>query len=68
VSAPPGYRSILMSDQSIGTPARGSFGHTHHTYYNIASIHAALGREEPAFKRLVADLEQTYSALKIQRL
>jgi DNA-binding SARP family transcriptional activator/tetratricopeptide (TPR) repeat protein len=25
-------------------------------------------REEPAFKRLVADLEQTYSAIKIQRL
>ena len=25
-------------------------------------------REEPAFKRLVADLEQTYTALKIQRL
>ena len=25
-------------------------------------------REEPAFKRLVADLEQTYSALEIQRL
>jgi DNA-binding SARP family transcriptional activator/Tfp pilus assembly protein PilF len=78
----------------------GSFGHTHHTYYNIACIHAVLGdtrtamawlertvntgfacwpffrvdpyleslREEPAFKRLVADLEQTYAALKIQRL
>jgi hypothetical protein len=24
--------------------------------------------EEPVFKRLVADLEQTYAALKIQRL
>ena len=77
-----------------------SFGHTHHTYYQIACIYAVLGetdtamawlersvdsgfacwpffrvdpyleslREEPAFKRLVADLEQTYSALKIQRL
>jgi tetratricopeptide (TPR) repeat protein len=77
-----------------------SFGHTHHTYYDIACIHAVLGetdtamawlersvdtgfacwpffridpyleklREEPAFKRLVADLEQTYTALKIQRL
>ena len=77
-----------------------SFGHTHHTYYNIACVHAVLGetdtamawlersvdtgfacwpffridphleslREEPAFKRLVADLEQTYTALKIQRL
>jgi hypothetical protein len=77
-----------------------SFGHTHHTHYNIACIHAVLGdpvasmawlersvqagfacwpffrrdpyleslREEPAFQRLVADLEQTYSALEIQRL
>jgi Tfp pilus assembly protein PilF len=77
-----------------------SFGHTHHTYYGIACIHAVLGdtatamawlersvdtgfacwpffrldpyleslREESAFKRLVADLEQTYTALKIQRL
>jgi len=77
-----------------------SFGHTHHTHYNIACIHAVLGetdtamawlersvntgfacwpffrldpyleglREEPAFKQLVADLEQTYTALKIQRL
>ena len=77
-----------------------SFGHTHHTYYNIACVHAVLGdtdkamawlersvdtgfpcwpffridphleslREEPAFTRLVADLEQTYTALKIQRL
>jgi Flp pilus assembly protein TadD len=77
-----------------------SFGHTHHTYYNIACIHAVLGetdtamawlersvntgfacwpffrvdpylkslREEPAFRRLVADLEQTYAALEIRRL
>ena len=77
-----------------------SFGHTHHTYYNIACVYAVLGetdkamawlersvdtgfacwpffridphleslREEPAFTRLVADLEQTYTALKIQRL
>jgi eukaryotic-like serine/threonine-protein kinase len=77
-----------------------SFGHTHHTYYNIACIYAVLGdtdkamawlertadtgfpcwplfkidpylenlREGPAFTRLVADLEQTYGALKIQRL
>ena len=77
-----------------------SFGHTHHTYYNIACVHAVLGetdkamawlersvdtgfpcwpffridrhlenlREEPAFTRLVADLEQTYTALTIQRL
>jgi TolB-like protein/Flp pilus assembly protein TadD/predicted Ser/Thr protein kinase len=77
-----------------------SFGHTHHTYYNIACVYAVLGnadkamawlersadtgfpcwpffridphlenlRDEPAFRRLVADLEQTYAALKIQRL
>jgi DNA-binding SARP family transcriptional activator len=77
-----------------------SFGHTHHTHYNIACIHAVLGdpgsamgwlersvdggfacwpffrldpnlqslREEPAFTRLVGDLEETYTALKIQRL
>ena len=81
------------------TPPRSS-GHTHHTYYNIACVHAVIGetdkamawlersvdtglacwpffridphleslREEPAFTRLVADLEQTYTALKIQRL
>ena len=77
-----------------------SFGHTHHTYYNIACVYAVLRdvdkamawlersadtgfpcwpffridpyldnlRDEPAFTRLVADLEQTYTALKIQRL
>jgi adenylate cyclase len=77
-----------------------SFGHTHHTWYNIACVYAVLGdtdkamawlersvdtgfpcwpffridphlanlHEEPAFVRLVADLEQTYGALKIQRL
>jgi serine/threonine-protein kinase len=77
-----------------------SFGHTHHTYYQIACVYAVLGetdnamawlersvdtgfacwpffridpylenlREEPAFKQLVADLEQTYSRLEILRL
>jgi non-specific serine/threonine protein kinase len=77
-----------------------SFGHTHHTYYNIACVYAVLGetdkamawlersadtgfpcwpffridphlehlRQEPAFIRLVAGLEQTYTAFKIQRL
>ena len=30
---------------------------------NLANL-----RKEPAFTRLVADLEQTYTALKIQRL
>jgi DNA-binding SARP family transcriptional activator/TolB-like protein len=77
-----------------------TFGHAHHTYYQVACVHAVLGetdtamawlersvdsgfacwpffrldpyleslREEPAFKRLVADLEVTYSGLNIKRL
>jgi eukaryotic-like serine/threonine-protein kinase len=77
-----------------------SFGHTHHTYYQIACVYAVLRethkamewlersvdtgfacwpffridphlenlREEPEFKRLVADLERKYTALVIQRL
>ena len=77
-----------------------SFGHTHHTYYSIACIHAVLGdaekamawlertadtgfpcwpffkidphlqnvRQEPAFVRLVGDLEATYTAIRIQRV
>ncbi len=77
-----------------------SFGHTHHSYYQIACVYAVLGdkdkaiawlersvasgfacwpffladpfletmRAEPAFKRLVGDLEQTYSTLEITRL
>jgi DNA-binding SARP family transcriptional activator len=77
-----------------------SFGHTHHTHYQIACVYAVLGetetamawlgrsvdsgfgcwpffrvdphleslREEPAFKRLTAELELTYTALKISRL
>ena len=76
-----------------------SFGHTHHTYYQIASVYAVLGetdkamawlersvdtgfacwpffkidphleplREKAEFKRLVADLEYKYTALKIQK-
>jgi tetratricopeptide (TPR) repeat protein len=76
-----------------------SFGHTHHTYYQIACVHAVLGetvkamawlersvetgfacwpffkidphleslREIAEFKRLVADLESRYSALRIQK-
>ena len=77
-----------------------SFGHAHHTYYQIACVHAVLRerhkamewlersvhtgfscwpffridpnlenlREEPEFQRLVADLEDKYTAQKIQRL
>lgn len=77
-----------------------SFGHTHHTHYQIACVYAVLRetekamawlersadtgfpcwsffridphleslREEPEFKRLVADLEDKYTALKIERL
>ena len=77
-----------------------SLGHTHHTYYQIASVYAMLGdsdtamawlersvntgfacwpffrvdphlanlREDPAFTRLVADLERTYSAIEIARV
>lgn len=77
-----------------------SFGHTHHTSYQIACVYAVLRetekamawlersadtgfpcwsffridphleslREEPEFKRLVADLEDKYTALTIQRL
>jgi TolB-like protein/Tfp pilus assembly protein PilF len=84
--------------QALDSPR--SFGHTHHTHYNIACVHAMLGdtdtamawlercadtgfpcwpffridphlenvRAQPAFIRLVADLEQTYSALEIHRL
>jgi tetratricopeptide (TPR) repeat protein len=75
-----------------------SFGHSHHTYYQIACVHALLGntdkamawlersvetgfacwsffrldphleslREKAEFKRLVNDLEQTYTALMIE--
>ena len=84
--------------RALDTPQ--SFGHTHHTYYNIACIYAVLGeadkaiawlertadtgfpcwpffridphlekvREMPRFTRLVADLEETYTTLDIQRL
>jgi DNA-binding SARP family transcriptional activator/Tfp pilus assembly protein PilF len=77
-----------------------SFGHTHHTHYQIACVYAVLGetdtaiawlersvasgfacwpffrldphleslRAEPAFERLVAELETTYGGLQISRL
>src|SRR4029078_6728712 len=95
-----GEADLAMDCVRRALDAPRSFGHTHHTHYNIACIHAVLGetdtamaglersvkrgcacwpffrldpyleglREEPAFKQLVADLEQTYTALKIQRL
>jgi hypothetical protein len=76
------------------------FGHTHHTYYQIACTYAVLGdahkamawlercaetgfpcwsffkvdphlrilQNAPRFQRLVADLKNQYSALRIQRL
>jgi TolB-like protein/tetratricopeptide (TPR) repeat protein len=77
-----------------------SFGHTHHTYHQIACTYAVLGdapkamawlercaetgfpcwsffnvdphlrslQDAPRFQRLVADLKNRYSALRIQRL
>jgi eukaryotic-like serine/threonine-protein kinase len=77
-----------------------SFGHTHHTYYQIACVYAVLGqsdkamawlersvetgnacwsffrldphleslRQQPAFDRLVGDLEREFTALEIRRL
>jgi tetratricopeptide (TPR) repeat protein len=77
-----------------------SFGHTHHTYYQIACVYAVLGhsdkamawlersvetgnacwsffrldphleslRQQPAFHRLVGDLEREFTALEIRRL
>jgi DNA-binding SARP family transcriptional activator len=84
--------------RAIDSPT--TLGHTHHTYYNVAAIHAVLGdaeramawlqrtvntgfpcwpffrldpylgnlRDHAGFQRLVTDLEQTYTALDIQRL
>ena len=77
-----------------------TFGHAHHTYYQVACVYAVLSdkekamawlersvdtgnpcwpffrldphlenlREEPAFERLVADLERKFTALEIRRL
>ena len=84
--------------QSLDFPR--SFGHTHHTYYQIACVYAVLGdkdkamawlersvdtgfpcwpffkvdphlenvRQKPEFERLVAELNQKYAALRIERL
>jgi tetratricopeptide (TPR) repeat protein len=83
--------------RALDTPR--SFGHTHHTYYQIACAYAVLHetdkamawlersadsgfpcwpffqvdphleslREQPAFRRLVAQLQDQYTALKIER-
>jgi len=85
------------AERSKGAGVPSSLGHTHHTYYYIAGVHAVLGdtdkamawlersvdtgwacwpffridphlenlRETLPFKRLVADLEQTYTAIVI---
>jgi serine/threonine-protein kinase len=77
-----------------------SFGHSHHTYYQVANVYAVLGETEkalawlersvdtgfacwpffrrdphleslwllPAFERMVADLERTFTAIEIRRL
>src|SRR6058998_3538025 len=77
-----------------------SFGHNHHTFYQVAGVYAVLGdtekatawlersvetgfacwpffrvdphlaslRAEPAFERLVADLERKFTAIEIRRL
>ena len=77
-----------------------SFGHTHHTYYQIACVYAVLGdsdkamawlersvdtgfpcwplfkldpnlaniRQKPEFERLVGDLEEKYTALRIEKM
>jgi hypothetical protein len=41
---PPRYETATLAWSHFDTP--GSFGHTHHTYYNIACIHAVLGETE----------------------
>ena len=91
-------RALQCVRDTLDSP--NSFGHTHHSYYQIACVYAVLGekdkamawlersvasgfacwpffradpflenvREEPAFKRLVAELEQAYTGLDIKRL
>jgi TolB-like protein/predicted Ser/Thr protein kinase len=95
-----GQPDLALQCVSRALDSARSFGHTHHTYYQIACVYAVLRetpkamewlersvhtgfscwpffridpnlenlRAEPEFKRLVADLEQKYTARKIQRL
>jgi len=95
-----GQRDLAMQCVRRALDSPRSFGHTHHTYHEIACIYGALGekdkamawlertvddgfpcwpffridpyleclRELPEFKRLTADLERKYTALRIQRL
>jgi hypothetical protein len=95
-----GQPDLALQCVSRALDSARSFGHTHHTYYQIACVYAVLRetpkamewlersvhtgfscwpffridpnlenlRAEPEFKRLVADLEQKYTARKIQWL
>ena len=90
------HRDLALDCVRRAIDSPRSFGHTHHTYYNIACVHAVLGdlptamawlersvdtgfaawpfflvdphlehlRDEPAFKRLVAGLEERYRAVE----
>lgn len=91
-------RALQCVRQALDSPR--SFGHNHHTYYQVSGVYAVLRdtekamawlersvdtgfacwpffridphlagvREEPAFQRLVADLERKFTALEIRRL
>src|SRR4030095_2543022 len=90
--------ALLCVRRALDSPR--SFGHTHHTYYQVASIYAVLGetdqamawlrrtidtgfacwpffrtdphleslRLEPAFERMVAEVERTFTGIEIRRL
>jgi hypothetical protein len=58
-----------MDGAELTLARRGSFGNVrqHWPFFRI-DPHLENLREEPACTRLVADIEQTYGALKIQRV